>query len=76
LQTQDQLAVAQGNIALDLISVYRSLGGGWQLRTQLDPCGIQPLGTLPAARVDGAAAANVAPAPPAERLPAPVAPSK
>ncbi len=27
---QDQLAVAQGNIALSLISVYRALGGGWQ----------------------------------------------
>jgi NodT family efflux transporter outer membrane factor (OMF) lipoprotein len=39
LQTQDQLAVAQGDIALNLIQVYRSLGGGWQLRTQLQPCG-------------------------------------
>jgi len=38
LQTQDQLAVAQGNIALDLINVYRALGGGWELRTQLEPC--------------------------------------
>ncbi len=28
---QDQLAVAQGNIALSLISVYRALGGGWQV---------------------------------------------
>jgi NodT family efflux transporter outer membrane factor (OMF) lipoprotein len=27
---QDQLAVARGNIALSLISAYRSLGGGWQ----------------------------------------------
>lgn len=27
---QDQLAVARGNIALSLISVYRALGGGWQ----------------------------------------------
>lgn len=26
---QDQLAVARGNIALSLISVYRALGGGW-----------------------------------------------
>ncbi len=29
---QDQLALAQGNIALSLISVYRALGGGWQIR--------------------------------------------
>ena len=31
---QDNLAVAQGNIALNLISVYRALGGGWELRLQ------------------------------------------
>jgi NodT family efflux transporter outer membrane factor (OMF) lipoprotein len=31
-EQQDQLAVAQGNIALGLIDVYRSLGGGWQIR--------------------------------------------
>jgi NodT family efflux transporter outer membrane factor (OMF) lipoprotein len=29
---QDQLAVAQGDIALNLINVYRALGGGWELR--------------------------------------------
>jgi NodT family efflux transporter outer membrane factor (OMF) lipoprotein len=29
---QDQLAVAQGNIALNLINVYRALGGGWEVR--------------------------------------------
>jgi outer membrane protein TolC len=34
LQAQDQLAVAQGNIALNLISVYRALGGGWEIRLQ------------------------------------------
>jgi NodT family efflux transporter outer membrane factor (OMF) lipoprotein len=32
LQAQDQLAVAQGNIALNLVSVYRALGGGWEIR--------------------------------------------
>ena len=36
LQAQDQLAVAQGNIALNLINVYRALGGGWELRLQID----------------------------------------
>jgi NodT family efflux transporter outer membrane factor (OMF) lipoprotein len=40
LQSQDQLAVAQGNIALNLINVYRALGGGWELRLQYD-CGIE-----------------------------------
>src|SRR5262245_32391506 len=34
LQAQDQLAVAQGNIALNLIAVYRALGGGWQIRNR------------------------------------------
>ena len=29
---QDQLAVAQGDIAQGLIAVYRALGGGWQIR--------------------------------------------
>ena len=32
VQQQDNLAVAQGNIALNLINVYRSLGGGWEIR--------------------------------------------
>jgi NodT family efflux transporter outer membrane factor (OMF) lipoprotein len=29
---QDQLATAQGNISLNLVNVYRALGGGWKLR--------------------------------------------
>jgi NodT family efflux transporter outer membrane factor (OMF) lipoprotein len=33
-QQQDNLAVAQGNIALNLINVYRALGGGWEIRYQ------------------------------------------
>src|SRR3974377_1648310 len=37
LQAQTQLAAAQGNIALDLINVYRALGGGWELRLEIDP---------------------------------------
>src|SRR5262249_31396233 len=31
LQQQNNLAVAQGNIALNLINVYRALGGGWEI---------------------------------------------
>ncbi len=34
VQQQDQLAVAAGNIALNLVSVYRALGGGWELRNR------------------------------------------
>jgi hypothetical protein len=35
-QQEDQLAVAQGQIALDLIAVYRALGGGWEMRLTRD----------------------------------------
>lgn len=34
LQEQDNLAIAQGNIALNLINVYRALGGGWEIRQE------------------------------------------
>jgi NodT family efflux transporter outer membrane factor (OMF) lipoprotein len=39
VQQQDFLAVAQGNIALNLIGVYRGLGGGWEIRMQRDDGG-------------------------------------
>jgi len=29
---QDRLAVARGDVALNLIRIFRSLGGGWELR--------------------------------------------
>ncbi len=32
LLIEDSLASAQGNVVLGLISVYRALGGGWQIR--------------------------------------------
>jgi NodT family efflux transporter outer membrane factor (OMF) lipoprotein len=48
VQQQDQLSVAQGNIALELINVYRALGGGWELRTQNDNCGPMPPESPPA----------------------------
>lgn len=34
---QDNLAQAEGSIALNLIRVYRALGGGWQIRLQGAP---------------------------------------
>jgi NodT family efflux transporter outer membrane factor (OMF) lipoprotein len=34
---QDQWAQAQGQVAQGLIQVYRSLGGGWQIRCQSSP---------------------------------------
>ena len=44
VQQQDNLAIAQGNIALNLINVYRALGGGWEVYTQKDKCGTAPAG--------------------------------
>ena len=32
LQEQDSLAVSQGGIPTNLISTYRALGGGWEIR--------------------------------------------
>jgi NodT family efflux transporter outer membrane factor (OMF) lipoprotein len=34
VQQQDQLAIAQGNIAIHLIEVYRAVGGGWEMRLE------------------------------------------
>ena len=39
-EQQDELAVAQGDIALGLIDVYRALGGGWEIR--LENCSPAP----------------------------------
>ncbi len=36
LSVEDSLASNQGNVALGLISVYRALGGGWQIRAGRD----------------------------------------
>jgi hypothetical protein len=33
---QDSYAVAQGDIALGLIGIYKALGGGWQIRCDGD----------------------------------------
>jgi hypothetical protein len=54
---QNQLAQAEGEIALGLIQVYRALGGGWQIRcaTKAGPatCASRPGAILlpPVARV-------------------------
>jgi outer membrane protein TolC len=54
LQAQDQLAVAQGNIALNLINVYRALGGGWELRLQRDASEGRASGSFPETPMRGA----------------------
>jgi NodT family efflux transporter outer membrane factor (OMF) lipoprotein len=48
VQEQDNLAVSQGNIALNLIEVYRALGGGWEIREQQEHgCKVQLTGIEP-----------------------------
>ncbi len=75
LQAQDQLAVAQGNIALNLIGVYRALGGGWELRLWADRIREGPIAyTPPPAMPGGAPPADGPPAPPRE-APAPPNPA-
>jgi outer membrane protein TolC len=52
VQEQDNLAVAQGNIALNLINVYRALGGGWEIRWQDGQfCKVRITGIHPASSV-------------------------
>ncbi len=60
---QDAAAQAEGNIALNLILLYRAMGGGWQIRLQHE---IGPDGS-PCAM----AAEQPTPVEPAELLPAP-----
>lgn len=43
VQQQDKLAVARGDIALAMIQVYKSLGGGWELRLPDSSCRLQPM---------------------------------
>jgi len=42
-QQEDQLAVAQGSVANNLVLLYKALGGGWQIR--LGGPASQPVGT-------------------------------
>lgn len=76
---QDQLAVAQGDIALSLIEVYRALGGGWDLRLRMDGAGhhdhgpIMPPGTAPPA-ASAAIHDNELPEPEVDPAPVPPAP--
>ena len=55
VQQQDQLAVAAGNIALNLIDAYRALGGGWELRLQNESHGEAPRPMAEPPRAAGAA---------------------
>jgi len=38
----DLLALAQGSVATNLVAVYKSLGGGWEVRQSKDPLDLIP----------------------------------
>jgi hypothetical protein len=63
LNAQDQLAVTRGNIDLQLIQVYKALGGGWVCF--LDGCGMPRFesSSVTASPAAGASPAVPAPAP-------------
>lgn len=71
VQQQDQLASALGNISLNLVQVYRSLGGGWEYFThgqdrQAAACPLPaPPSTTPAEPVAPPPAQPASPTPPA-----------
>jgi len=44
-QQQDLLASTRGNVATNLVQVYRSLGGGWEIRAERDPVDLLPAST-------------------------------
>jgi outer membrane protein TolC len=41
-QQQDLLTETRGNVATNLVQVYRSLGGGWEIRDNQDPVDFLP----------------------------------
>jgi NodT family efflux transporter outer membrane factor (OMF) lipoprotein len=70
VQQQDNLAVAAGNISLNLIDVYRALGGGWELRLKND--GHSEESATPAAMPGMPDAAPPPPNPPSLPRPSPL----
>ncbi|MBN2023584.1 MAG: efflux transporter outer membrane subunit [Pirellulales bacterium] len=66
---QDQLAESRGNVAVNLVAVYKALGGGWQMRLVPMP----PGSPVPAAMPDEPAPVPPRPAPGA--LPPPPTPA-
>lgn len=47
VRQQDQLAIAQGELARSLVAVYKGLGGGWQIRLSEGPLPTTGLVPLP-----------------------------
>ena len=45
---QDQMAAAEGQVLLNMVSVYRALGGGWQIRYPGFETQVLSMGEVPA----------------------------
>lgn len=43
LQQQDLLVASEGQAAVNLVSVYKALGGGWEIRKNQDPVNLLPV---------------------------------
>lgn len=41
-QQQDLLSSARGNVATNLVQIYKALGGGWEIRANKDPVDLLP----------------------------------
>jgi len=68
---QDTLAESQGNVAVNLVAVYKALGGGWQMRLTPSPMGVPLPAPMPPAPMvpPGAAPPPPRPAPAVTSLP-------
>jgi len=42
-QQQDLLSTTRGNVAVNLVQIYKSLGGAWEIRQGRDPVDLLPL---------------------------------
>jgi NodT family efflux transporter outer membrane factor (OMF) lipoprotein len=42
VQQQDILSLTQGNVATNLVQIYKLLGGGWEIRNNKDPVDLLP----------------------------------
>jgi NodT family efflux transporter outer membrane factor (OMF) lipoprotein len=68
-QQEDQLAVAQGAVATNLITVYKSLGGGWQIRLSEDAAAEQAAESTAASVTESATGSATEPVVPPPEAP-------
>jgi|SRR5579875_1321662 NodT family efflux transporter outer membrane factor (OMF) lipoprotein len=69
VQQQDQLADVRGNIALNLIALYRALGGGWEVRFGKAPVASFSSSNITAPPMEENPPQPAEPIPPPRRLP-------